>query len=112
MLCRCAASVGGDQMLMFTRDAIMQDIHIVGAWLNRCHTTASNMCSRGIDSVVLRSGQWLGSSSLKELSVQSNIISCQGIALSRSQFRWERFRCKSLSNLIPIKLSLWKMASI
>ena len=99
-------------MLMYARDAIMQDINVVRAWLNCRYAIASNMCLRDIGCVVLRLGQWLGRLSLMESSVRSNSISYRGIALSRSWFRLDKFRCKFLSELIPIKLSLWMMASI
>ena len=76
MLCRCAASVGGDWMPIFVRDAIIQDVHVVGAWLNCRHAMASKMCSRYIGSVVSQLGRWLGSLNLRESSVRSNNISC------------------------------------
>ena len=60
MLCSCAASDDGEQMLMFVRDAIMQDVHVVWAWLNCGQATAANICLRKSDSFVSRLGQWLG----------------------------------------------------
>ena len=70
------------------------------------------MCLSDTRWVMLRLDQWLGSFSLMKLIVQSNSISYWGVGVSRSWFRWDRFRCRFLSVWMPIKLILWMIESI